>query len=242
MRILVVFLICHSGFSVFAQKQVDNQFNSWWTYAGDHKIANKFSVHTFYSFRRNEFVKNWQQSLLRLGLNYHLNDKLILTPGYDWVVNFPYGEQPLPKQITEQRIFEQLIVKYKVGRISFIHRFKFEQRFVDLRKDYILLQRFRYKLAVNIPINKNSMGDNTLFLSASNELFISYGKGTINNYFDQNRGYIGIGYKFDKVKTISLGYMNQYLLKKDNIHVENNHTLMLGFNYNMDFSKKNNDK
>jgi uncharacterized protein DUF2490 len=202
MRRIVVILVFLPGFSVFAQKQVANQFNSWWTYAGNHKISSKFSVHTFYSFRRNEFVKNWQQSLLRLGLNYHLNEKVILTPGYDWVVNFPYGEQPLPRQITAHRIFEQLILKNNVGRTGVINRFKLEQRFIDIGNDNIFLQRFRYKLAVNLPINKKALGDNTFFISATNELFINYGRGTYNHYFDQNRAYIGLGYTIDKVGTM----------------------------------------
>ncbi len=175
---------------------------------------------------------------MRLGINYKLNDKLILTPGYDWAINFPYGKQPIATKIIEQRIFEQLIFKNKVGRMDFIHRFKIVQRFINLGNDFIIRQRFRYKFEVNIPFNNNFMSDGTLFLSVSNELFIAYGQGTKKQYFDQNRAYIGLGYKFNKIKTISLGYMNQYILKRDGINVESNHTLMLGFNYSFDFSKK----
>ena len=85
-RILLVLVLCVYGFSVFAQKK---------------EVDNQFSVHTFYSTRRSDFVKNWQQSLLRLGINYKLNDKLILTPGYDWAINFPYGKQPIATKIIE---------------------------------------------------------------------------------------------------------------------------------------------
>jgi hypothetical protein len=41
----------------------------WFNYFGTFKVADKFAIHTEYQWRRNDFVKSWQQSLLRVGVN-----------------------------------------------------------------------------------------------------------------------------------------------------------------------------
>jgi len=215
----------------FSQKQTDNQFNSWWTYSGNHTLSEKFSVHTLYSWRRNNFVKDWQQSLLRIGLNYKVKDNFITTIGYDWVETFPYGKQPIAKQTTEQRIFEQVILKNKVGIVKFKHRYKLEQRFSNKAP---VKNRFRYRLGFSIPLGKK---ESKLSFNVFDEIFINLGTNIKGYYFNQNWIYLGLGYKLNKKSTIKLGYMNQYLMKGDFIHVESNHTLQVGYSHNFNFSK-----
>lgn len=215
-----------------AQKQVDNQLNSWWTYSGNHEIADKFSVHTLYSWRRNDFVKHWQQSLLRLGINYHIDKRFIFTGGYDYVVTFPYGKQPIAKETTEQRIFEQLILKNKIGRVYFLHRYKLEQRFIGLGNAQKFRNRIRYRLVFTIPLNNKELTDKTFFTYGYDELFIGFGNGVSRN-FNQNWVSLGFGYKLNKNIAVKLGYKNQYLPKSDGIRVENNHTfeVVIGYSF-----------
>ncbi|MFT6199912.1 MAG: hypothetical protein ACJAQ2_001691, partial [Vicingaceae bacterium] len=66
----------------FAQKNIEPQSNSWWMYFGNHKINEKYSLHTEYQFRRSDFAKNWQQSLARIGVDYHINKENAITVGY----------------------------------------------------------------------------------------------------------------------------------------------------------------
>ena len=54
--------------------------------------------------------------------------------------------------------------------------------------------RLRYFLAVNIALNNKELTNNTFYLSAYNEIFVN----AKQNYFDRNRLYGGIGYKFSK--------------------------------------------
>jgi hypothetical protein len=49
------------------------------------------------------------------------------------------------------------------------------------------------------------MEDKTLYLSAYNEIFIN----TEKNFFDRNRLYGGIGYRFSKYIRTEIGVMNQ---------------------------------
>ncbi len=210
-----------------------NQLNSWWTYAGNHQVSQKISLHTLYSFRRHDFVSDWQQSLLRLGINYHYSDKLILSSGYDWVVTFPYGEQPIAKKTTEQRIYEQITLKNKVSSIGVIHRYRLEQRFFNNTTRH----RMRYRLTTQVPLTKGGPDQSKLFFSLFNEIFINFGEKAIGHYFDQNWFYLGLHYACKNGLNIKAGYMNQYLVKGDNVQIENNHTPQFGISYNFDFRK-----
>ena len=113
------------------QNTVDEQFNTWITYAGDHAVSKRIDIHTLYSFRRNEFMKNWQQSLLRVGLGNKLTDKIKVQVGYDWIVTFPYGKQPISFQTNEHRVWAHLNLKFQEQRFYFSNRIRFENRAIE---------------------------------------------------------------------------------------------------------------
>lgn len=222
-------------------QQVDDQFNSWWTYGGNHKITKKFGLHTFYSWRRNDFVKYWQQSLVRLGVNYSVTDNVVVTFGGDWLRIFPYGAQPIATTTNVFRTWEQLFLKQKEGRFYIKHRFRVEQNFIEtfestndeyIHQDFLFANRFRYRLSVDVPLNKKEITDNTLFFSFFNETFLNFGKGTGNYIFNQNWMSFGLGWKVNKQLAFKLGYMNQYLVKP-NDDVERNHTLLVTTVFNL---------
>ena len=66
--------------------------------------------------------------------------------------------------------------------------------------------RFRYFLGLKIPLQNNADGNNPLYLSAYNEIFLN----TKSSIFDRNRMYGGFGYQFSKQLRLELGYMNQF--------------------------------
>lgn len=233
--IVIVLFLQNIGFS---QIEKSDEFHSWWNYSGNHKLNEKLSVHTLYSWRRNDFVSKWQQSLLRVGLNYKVTDNFIITPGYDWVVTYPYGEQPIKETFTEHRIFEAFTLKNKIGVVSIKQRYRLEQRIFS--NSDLLRQRARYRLTLDVPLNNKTITAKTFYLSAFNEVFINFGKGANTHYFDQNWAYLGLGFKYNSKLGFKFGYMNQYISKSDFTHIENNHTLSFGLNFNLDFSK--NDK
>ncbi len=236
--IFILSIIILIQFNGFTQIQKDNQFNTWVTYSGNHKLNDKYSIYTLYSFRRNDFVENWQQSLLRLGINRKIKDHFTVTFGYDWAETFPYGKQPIIKQTTEHRPFEQISLKNKIGRFKLIHRYRLEQRFIETNFDFKFRNRCRYRFTVTVPLNHTEMTNKTIYLSVFNELFINAGKNIESHYFDQNWAYLGVGFKFNKQTKVSIGYMNQFLPKSDNLRIENNHTLGLSFSHNFNFLAK----
>ncbi|MEQ8425644.1 MAG: DUF2490 domain-containing protein, partial [Cyclobacteriaceae bacterium] len=69
---LLIFFLC-MPFISWSQKNIAKQNNGWYMYFGNHKLSDKFSLHTEYQWRRDEIIKNWQQSLSRIGLDYKLS-------------------------------------------------------------------------------------------------------------------------------------------------------------------------
>lgn len=182
-----------------------SDLGNWMIYFGDKKINNKWNWHHELQYRNYNAVGDLEQLLARTGIGYNLteNNNNILV-GYGFIHSQNYIANIDDKErINEHRIYQQFITRQKIGRVGVQHRYRFEQRFIE--EDFRM--RFRYFLAINIPLNKKEMTDKTVYLSAYNEIFLN----TQANVFDRNRLYGGIGYRLNKLFRFEIGYMNQFL-------------------------------
>ncbi len=223
------------------------QQHGWYMLFGNHRIDQHWGLHTEYQFRRHGLIEEWQQSLLRVGIDYHIDPHCTLTAGYGWIVTFPYGEQPSITTLHENRLWQQAVLRQNSGRIRFNHRLRFEQRWVehyDRLPDGSLAytgrnysDRFRYRFLVDLPLNKAVFEKNTLFVSVYNEFFVNYGRNLKLNRFDQNRLYAAMGYQFSPNGNVQLGYMQQLIVKSNAWQEELNNTLQLSLTYNLNFQK-----
>lgn len=230
-----------------AQKEIATQENAWLMYIGNHRISEKFGIHTEYQFRRADIFQDWQQSLLRLGVDFFAKSGDQVTVGYAWIKTFPYGEQPIAHSNNEHRIWQQFFTKSKRNGIEIQHRYRLEQRFIENWKSteggpvemigYLYRQRVRYRVQLLIPLSKRELSDNTLFFAVNDEVFLGFGKGIGKNVLDQNRIYGALGWRFNGACNIQLGYLNQYIMKKDGVLGERNHTLQAAITYNLDCRK-----
>ena len=76
---LTLALLVFGVLSQYAQNNSrlnDNNNIGWLSYNGTFKLDSKFSLHTEYQLRRDNYIDDKQQSLLRLGVNYQINPKL----------------------------------------------------------------------------------------------------------------------------------------------------------------------
>lgn len=245
---LTLFLLLMGSSVAVGQKNIANQDGAWFMYFGNHKLTEKFSLHTEYQWRRNDFVNNWQQSLARVGLDYHFDKNNSVTAGYGWIVSYPYGVQPISTSVNEHRIWQQYINSSSFGRLNLNHRYRFEQRFIekaslDRNQEKVVdgfnfRQRARYRFMVSIPLNKPKLSDNTLFLALYNEVFLGIGTGIGKNILDQNRLYGALGWRFNARSNVQLGYLNQIIVKGNGTDIERNHNLQVSWTYSMDFSRK----
>ncbi|MDX5435619.1 MAG: DUF2490 domain-containing protein [Pontibacter sp.] len=217
----------------------DHNNNGWYMYFGDHKLSSKWGLHTELQVRRYKILKDPQQLLIRSGMNYHLTPDAFVTLGYGFIETYPYGDYPAPEEVTEHRIYEQLQLKGSLGRIGLTHRYRLEQRWIEVPQttDYTYLNRARYFLKATLPLAGPSLEAKEPYLAVYDEVFVGFGKNIRKNIFDQNRAYVALGFKFSDAASAELGYLNQIVQKANGVVFERNHTLQAGFTYNLDFSK-----
>ena len=80
----------------------------WYSVFPTLKVSKKLSIHTEYQWRRQDLIVHWQQSLMRLGINYQHNPRVLFRLGYAWIETFAYGDIPLNslgRDFTEHRFF-----------------------------------------------------------------------------------------------------------------------------------------
>lgn len=224
MRFIVAITILLISSLAISQNTRINNYNQigWYNYFGTFKLKEKWSVHTEYQWRRNDFITTWQQGLLRVGINYQVSPKVQLRLGYAWIETFPYGEIPingLGRDFTEHRIFQAATITDAIGKWQLSHRFMLEQRWVGryttpqatTEDDYLFLNRLRYMFRLQVPLKGDKIVSKTPYIAAYNEIFIGFGPEVNENIFDQNRVGLLLGYRFTKNFRIEGGYLNQTL-------------------------------
>ncbi|WP_422861475.1 DUF2490 domain-containing protein [Flagellimonas sp. W118] len=214
-----------------AQQPGEDEFGAWYMYFGTNKVAERFSIHTEAQFRFYETTSNFNQLLLRTGLNYHINPNAIATGGYGYIsTDTSFLEFPGETNTKEHRIFQQFILKNKVWEFLFEHRYRLEQRFLDFGDNTDTQHRARYRIQVTLPLT------DTFFLNFYDELFINLQ----DNLFGQNRLYAALGVHITNNSSVQFGYLrNQFSSAVFD-------RLQTGFFYNPDlrgvFKKKTKDQ
>ncbi len=205
----------------FAQN--DQNAHVWFNYFGDHPLrASKVEVHLEAQVRRSDFGANWQQLLLRPGLNVQVTKAVTLSGGYGFVETWPYGQFPAKRQLPEHRTFEQVQFTPHAGGLDWQNRLRLEQRHIGgLSKRYE--NRLRYMLRTNVPLRKSTK----YYLAFYDEVFINFGDQVAFNTFDQNRAYAALGMNFPHKTRFETGFLEQTVQHRDGRVFEHNHTLQV---------------
>jgi hypothetical protein len=205
-----------------AQNTGEDEWGAWYMYFGTNKISEKLSIHSEAQLRLYETTANFNQLLLRTGLNYHINPEAIVTLGYGYIAtDGTFEEFPNEIDSKENRIFQQLILKNKVGEFLFEHRYRLEQRFIDFGETTDTQHRARYRLQVTLPLT------NTFFVNVYDEVFLNLQ----DEIFGQNRLYAAIGVRITENSSLQLGYL------KNHFNRANFDRIQVGFFFNPDLSK-----
>lgn len=200
----IVFSLMTIGFAaqLNAQQAGEDEWGAWYMYFGTNKIAERFSIHTEAQFRFYETASNFNQMLLRTGLNYHIDKNAIATLGYGYITtDGTFEEFPNETNSKEHRIFQQFILKNKVWEFLFEHRYRLEQRFLDFGDRTDTQHRGRYRIQMTLPLT------DTFFLNFYDELFINLQ----DDLFGQNRLYGALGVHVTSNSSVQVGYLrNQF--------------------------------
>jgi len=254
-KILFIFFILGIFQQSYAQNNRLNTSNNigWYNYFGTVKLTSKFGIHSEYQWRRNNFITDGQQSLLRIGVNYQLKPNILLRAGYGWIETYPYGEVSINafgKSFTEHRVFEMAQLSQKEGIVDISHRFMLEQRFVGkyssantIKQDaFPLLHRMRYMARLSLPLKCKETKNKSPYLVLYDEIFIGFGKNVNANVFDQNRIGVLMGYRYNNNFRIEAGFLNQTIQLGRQINAQNifqnNNGIIVNSIFNFDLSKR----
>jgi hypothetical protein len=221
---LLLLLLFFYGTTLFAQ--TDNTFTGWGAVFASYKLNDKFSIHFDGQLRSTDEMNHLQSFLIRPGLNYHASKNTILTLGYAYIGNRRVIEG-VADMVPEHRIWEQFIYnqRFAVGghATSLQHRFRLEERFIgkpyldgsSLSTDeYEFSLRLRYFARAIFPLLKTDSFTDGAFVSLQDEVFVNLDNApTLTNgkFFDQNRAYTSIGWRFSPKFDLEAGYMWQYV-------------------------------
>jgi Protein of unknown function (DUF2490) len=214
-----------------AQRVSDTNANGWYSLSGDHRLSGQWGAHTEFQWRRHHIITDPQQILVRVGANYYAGKRTMLTLGYGLIDGYSSGDY-----FPEQRVYEQVQVRDALGRLGLTHRYRLEQRWVELAgtSNYLYLNRARYMLRGTLPLKGPTLDVKEPYFSASEEIFIGFGNN-VPNIFDQNRASAGLGYKLSREASVEADYMYQITQQRNRTVFQHNHTLLIGFTYNFDF-------
>jgi len=214
------------------ERDVATHQHAWYMAFGNHRITEALGVHTEYQFRRTGLGEDWQQSLMRVGIDWHRDNNHFATMGYGWIRSYAYGEQPNAERFDEHRIWQQFITQSNTGNFNWTHRYRLEQRFMDRPTGASWQHRARYFVQVSWTLPNQS----NWFLSAYEEAFIGLRDldNLTNNLLQQNRLSAAINYRWNNGTSVQVGGLQQLLIK-GNGQAERNQTLLIGLRHNLDF-------
>lgn len=206
-RIVLTILVVWIGLPIQAQENGEDELGTWWMLFANHRISDDFSIHSEIQYRTYEFGNNFNQLLIRAGLNYHFSENSSVTLGYGNIpTDISFEDLDGEKNQKENRIYQQFQTKQKIGAFSLSHRYRLEQRFFeDPLGNTDTQHRARYSLRIIYPISEK------WFLTAYDELFINLQEPI----FGQNRLYGALGYRLNSIASFQIGYLKNHLTEID---------------------------
>ena len=191
-------------FFTTAQSQTERDFQTWinTTVIGSLCPSKPVKYWLEGQERMGDDSTRYTQTLLRAGLGYAMTKNTSLWLGYAWI----YTGLPLTMApFEEDRFWQQLLWVKTTPYFILMSRTRAEQRFLENRPKTAYRLRELVKLSVLI------QPSSTLSFVTSDEVFWHKNNfiGRNSRGFDQNRFFVGLGFKPNNVFVAEIGYMNQ---------------------------------
>lgn len=209
-------LICFLSLSYSITRAQSHGFGFWGAWFNNVKFSERWGMNNDIQLRLGEDWRINPSFLVRPGINYYISDKQTASIGYATTLAADQLYLGAPLHFTEQRIWQQYIINGSVLHVPTQHRFRLEQRFLRSEDGVDFSQRIRYFIRGIIPLAsplKRSFVKGP-FVALQNELFFHLQNNAAVNgkFFDQNRAYASLGYRFSSKYDLEIGYLNQFLL------------------------------
>ncbi len=237
-KIVIIGVISLASINAHSQtKQVDTREQLWLGFFNQTRFTKRSGLWVDLHLRQTDhFVNRSSISIGRIGYTYYLSDQTRLTAGYAYATQYSLASADVP----EHRFWQQIQWHEKKNGFTLMQWLRIEERnrrkvFAGVLSDeYAFNWRFRYNFALTLPLQGKVVLPKTAFLFFNNEVHINAGKEIVNNYFDQNRLFLGLGFQFSTHLNAHLGYMNVFQqLPEGNKYVKTDAIRLFVF-YNLD--------
>jgi hypothetical protein len=203
-----LFILLISALMSPIMAQTGPQTGTWFMYFGNLRFKDSpWAIHGEAQLRNFKTFNDLDQLLLRTGIQYNSKSgQSSFLAGYASITNGKAGDSDAT--FHENRLYQEVILRQKTGRLGLIHRYRFEQRWIE-NQDF--RSRFRYAVFLNIPLNTKELTEiGSIYLQVYDEIFINGEKlkGKVQ-LFDRNRLYLGFGYRLKKGLALQFGFMEQ---------------------------------
>lgn len=237
--LLALLALSWAGSSAIAQQTLVKP-DVWFTSLNHVKFGEHWSIGNELHIRRTDYLKRWEQLLVRPWVTYKPNKHVSTSIGYSYIRTYPYTSYMLQFPVTEHNVWEQVTLYHEAKHVKFSHRIRWEQRFKEQynlgtddlyeRSGFSFSQRFRYRLTLKVPFAK------LFYFTAFDEVWVkTKGDFTAPNY-DRNWLYVGFGVKPFKNAAIQLGYLHQSVRVNDTQR-EIHPTICVQLNYDIQVRK-----
>jgi hypothetical protein len=201
----------------FAQnKQITYGEQVWFGYYPQVRLAKHWGLWSDYELQQKLPIVDNSQFTFRLGGTYFINNETKLTAGYTYINVAPAaGHQHVSQP--ENSGWQQIQWYTFYSKKKLMQWIRLEERFKrNILDDYTLADnsnytwRARYDFFYQLPLSSKGIAPHQFSAAVGDEIYINFGKNIVNNYFDQNRIFLGLSYQVNKHDNLVFGYMNLF--------------------------------
>jgi Protein of unknown function (DUF2490) len=119
---------------VFGNKAHGQESQLWLTYFNQKALSPKWDILTDINHRRTGYFTRYNSTqAIRIGLNYNMHGRHTIAAGYAWFLS--NAGSSIQKGLHENRLWQQWRWRLPVGKASYVHRVRLEQRWRQIKTD-----------------------------------------------------------------------------------------------------------
>ena len=240
--LVMLFVVMECGAQT-KQTAYSNQI--WYGYYPQFKLSKHWGLGSDWELHSKEiFFDNFSRSVFRLAVTYYVTDVTKITAGYCYINDYP-ADNHLFVSLPEHQGWQQLQWFTYYRKKKLMQWLRLEERYkrnvmdnYTLADSYTFSYRARYNFFYQLPLSKKGIVAHSLSAVIGDELYINFGKNIVNNYFDQNRIFLGLSYAVNAHDNLVFGYMNLFQQLAAGNQYKSMNVIRLSFFQNVDLRKK----
>jgi len=227
-KLLIVLALCLTSYSSYAQL---TESQGWLFINHKQNLNENFDLLADVQTRTSNQFNYFNTLLLRGALSYNFNKKHSAALGYAYKGDWE-REAAGTAYTLERRIYQQYLYNFKIKHTELSLRGRLEQRWAK-EETTAFSERARAFISAQIPLITDTAFTRGLYTGIQNELFfnVQHKQHVNNHFFDQNRSYLSIGYRWSKNIDTELSYMYWFQKEMESDYRRNVIQLMIATSF-----------